>query len=45
MIFAEAKKTVDKISEILRENEIKNLPYYSELGVTGRTTTLQLFSS
>ena len=40
MIFAESKKTVDKISEILRVNEIKNLPYYTDIGVQGRSTTL-----
>lgn len=28
MIFAESKKTIDKICEALRKAEIKNLPYY-----------------
>jgi hypothetical protein len=28
MIFADSKKNVDKICEILQKAEIKNLPYY-----------------
>lgn len=28
MIFAESKKTIDKICDALRKAEIKNLPYY-----------------
>ena len=28
MIFAESKKSVDRICEALRHSEIKNLPYY-----------------
>ena len=28
MIFAESKKTVDKICEVLHKADIKNLPYY-----------------
>lgn len=33
LIFAESKKTVDRICETLRNADIKNLPYYSELGM------------
>ena len=33
MIFAESRKTIDKISEALRKAEIKNLPYYHDIGV------------
>lgn len=40
MVFAESMKCVDKICENLKLANIKSLPYYSELGVTERTTTL-----
>lgn len=40
MVFAESKKTVDKICEALRKAEIKNLPYYQDVGVQGRANTL-----
>ena len=36
MIFAESKKSVDKICEILQKAEIKNLPYYQDTGMQGR---------
>ena len=40
MIFAESKRSVDKISDALRKAEIKNLPYYQDIGVQGRQMTL-----
>ena len=40
MIFAESKKTVDRICEVFMQNELKNLPYYQEIGLNGRQTTL-----
>ena len=40
MIFADSKKQVDKIAEALRKEEIQNLPYYQDIGVQGRQTTL-----
>jgi len=40
MIFADSKQTVNKICEILHKAEIKNLPYYQDTGMQGRTTTL-----
>eukprot|EP00347_Sterkiella_histriomuscorum_P023516 403334343 len=43
MIFAESKKTIDKVCEALRKAEIKNLPYYHDIGVQGRQTTLHHF--
>jgi len=45
MIFAESKKQVDRICEVLQKAEIKNLPYYQDTGMQGRQTTLQLFLS
>ena len=36
MIFADSKKTIDKICEILQKAEIKNLPYYLDTGMQGR---------
>jgi ERCC4-related helicase len=36
MIFAESKKTVDRICEVLHKAEIKNLPYYQDTGAQGR---------
>ena len=33
MIFAENKKTIDKICEIFQKAEIKSLPYYQETGI------------
>ena len=33
MVFAESKKTVDKICEAFRLSEVKSLPYYSDLAV------------
>lgn len=43
MIFAESKKSVDKICEVLQKAQVKNLPYYQDTGMQGRQTTLQLF--
>ena len=45
LIFAESKKTIDKVCEALREAEIKSLPYYSDISVQGRAMTLMLFHS
>ncbi len=36
MIFAESKKSVDRICEVLQKAEIKNLPYYQDTGMQGR---------
>ncbi len=36
MIFAESKKQVDRICEVLQKAEIKNLPYYQDTGMQGR---------
>jgi superfamily II DNA/RNA helicase len=33
MIFAESKKIIDKICEILQKAEIKSLPYYLDTGI------------
>jgi superfamily II DNA helicase RecQ len=33
MIFAESKKQVDRICEVLQKAEIKNLPYYQDTGM------------
>jgi hypothetical protein len=33
MIFAESKKMIDKICEILQKAEIKSLPYYLDTGM------------
>jgi len=33
MIFAESKKNIDKICEILQKAEIKSLPYYLDTGI------------
>ena len=33
MIFAESKKMIDKICEILQKAEIKSLPYYLDTGI------------
>ena len=43
MVFADNKKQVDRICEILHKAEIKNLPYYQDIGVQGRQTALQQF--
>jgi ERCC4-related helicase len=43
LVFAESKKTVDKICEALRVAEIKSLPYYPDIAVQGRAMTLMLF--
>ena len=43
MVFAETKKTVDKICDALRQAEIKSLPYYPDIAVQGRAMTLMLF--
>jgi superfamily II DNA/RNA helicase len=45
MIFAESKKSIDKICEVLYKADIKNLPYYQDTGMQGRQTTLHLFLS
>lgn len=45
MIFAESKKTIDRICEVLHKADLKNLPYYQDTGMQGRQTTLQLFLS
>ena len=36
IIFAESKKQVDRICEVLQKAEIKNLPYYQDTGMQGR---------
>ena len=33
MIFAETKKTIDKICDALRTANIKSLPYYPDIAV------------
>jgi hypothetical protein len=33
MIFAESKKTIDKICDALIKAEIKSLPYYPDIAV------------
>lgn len=33
MVFAETKKSVDKICDALRQAEIKSLPYYPDIAV------------
>lgn len=43
MIFAETKKTIDKICDALREADIKSLPYYNDIPVQGRAMTNMLF--
>jgi superfamily II DNA/RNA helicase len=43
MVFAETKKSVDKICDALRQAEIKSLPYYPDIAVQGRAMTLMLF--
>ena len=45
LVFAESKKTIDKICEALRVAEIKSLPYYPDIAVQGRAMTLMLFQS
>jgi len=45
LVFAESKKTIDKICEALRLAEIKSLPYYPDIAVQGRAMTLMLFQS
>ncbi|TNV86152.1 hypothetical protein FGO68_gene15481 [Halteria grandinella] len=45
MIFADSKKSIDKICDALLRADIKNLPYYQDTGLQGRQTTLQLFFS
>ncbi|CDW90034.1 atp-dependent rna helicase [Stylonychia lemnae] len=39
------KKVIDKICEALKKAEIKNLPYYMDIGLLGRQTTLQYFQN
>ena len=43
MVFAETKKSIDKICDALRQAEIKSLPYYTDITVQGRAMTLMLF--
>ena len=45
MVFAENKRSVDKVCEALREAEIKSLPFYADLSVFGRILTLMLFKT
>jgi len=45
MVFAETKKSIDKICDALRQAEIKSLPYYTDITVQGRAMTLMLFQS
>lgn len=45
MVFAETKKSIDRICEALRQAEIKSLPYYTDITVQGRAMTLMLFQS
>jgi len=45
LIFADSKKNVDRICELLQKAEVKNLPFYQDTGIQGRQTTLQLFFS
>jgi superfamily II DNA/RNA helicase len=33
MIFAESKRTVDRVCEVLQKADIKNLPYYQDTGM------------
>jgi len=40
MVFAESKKTVDRLCEALLKAGIKNLPYYQDTGMQGRQATL-----
>jgi superfamily II DNA/RNA helicase len=43
LVFAESKKNVDRICEVLMLADIKSLPYYQDQGNQTRQTTLQLF--
>ena len=45
MVFAETKKSIDRICDALRQAEIKSLPYYTDITVQGRAMTLMLFQS
>ena len=45
IVFAESKKSIDKICEALRQAEIKSLPFYPDIAVQGRAMTLMLFQS
>ena len=45
LIFAETKKSIDRICDALRHAEIKSLPYYPDIAVQGRAMTLMLFQS
>jgi superfamily II DNA/RNA helicase len=42
IIFAESKRTVDKICGELRQLQIPSLPFYESMGAQSRTTTLSL---
>ena len=42
-MFAENKKSIDKICAAFQKSEIKSLPYYPDIAVQGRTLTLMLF--
>jgi superfamily II DNA/RNA helicase len=33
IVFAETKKTMEKICDVLRESEIKSLPYHQDIPV------------
>ena len=45
LIFAETKRSIDRICDALRLAEIKSLPYYPDIAVQGRAMTLMLFQS
>lgn len=45
MIFTDSKKTCEKLAEILKKAEIKNLPFHNGLGLQTRQHTLQLFQN
>ena len=42
IIFAENRKTVDKICEVLMQAEIKSMPYYADIHPQGRLMSLNL---
>ena len=45
IIFCESKKVVDRVCDALRQAEIKNMPYYSDLPVQGKSMILMLFQT